>query len=50
MIIYSDAHRNLRNLIDRVNEDAKVITITTNNKNVTLFSEPDYNLTVLEKE
>lgn len=43
IITYSNARKNFRRLIDKVNEDSDTVTITTNNKNAVLMSEADYN-------
>lgn len=43
VITYSNARKDFRNLIDKVNEDSDTVTITTNNQNAVLMSEADYN-------
>lgn len=43
VISYSNAHKNFRKLIDKVNDDSDSITITTNDRNAVLISENDYN-------
>ncbi|UXR69550.1 type II toxin-antitoxin system Phd/YefM family antitoxin [Staphylococcus sp. IVB6246] len=43
VLTYSNARKNFRRLIDKVNEDSDTVTITTNNKNAVLMSEADYN-------
>lgn len=40
---YSNARKNFRSLIDKVNEDSEAVTITTNKNNAVLISEDDYN-------
>ncbi|WOS95652.1 type II toxin-antitoxin system Phd/YefM family antitoxin [Nosocomiicoccus massiliensis] len=40
---YSNARKNFRQLINQVNENSEVITITTNEHNAVLMSEDDYN-------
>lgn len=40
---YSNARKNFRQLINQVNENSEVITITTNEHNAVLMSEEDYN-------
>ncbi|MCM3108835.1 type II toxin-antitoxin system Phd/YefM family antitoxin, partial [Bacillus velezensis] len=40
---YSNARRDFRSLIDKVNDDSDSVTITTNNHNAVLLSEDDYN-------
>lgn len=44
VIQYSNARKNFRSLIDKVNDDSDVIIITTKeNKNAVLLAEDDYN-------
>lgn len=43
VLTYSNARKNFRRLIDKVNEDSDTVTITNNNKNAVLMSEADYN-------
>ncbi|MCJ1788026.1 type II toxin-antitoxin system Phd/YefM family antitoxin [Staphylococcus warneri] len=41
---YSNARKNLKALMTRVNDDSDVVTVTsTDNKNVVMMSESDYN-------
>lgn len=40
---YSNARKNFRQLINQVNDNSEVITITTNKHNAVLMSESDYN-------
>ena len=40
---YSNARKNFRQLINQVNDNSEVITITTNEHNAVLMSEEDYN-------
>lgn len=40
---YSNARKNFKSLIDKVNEDQEAITITTKEKNAVLMSEEEYN-------
>jgi len=40
---YSNARKNFKNLIDKVNEDQEAITITTKTHNAVLISESEYN-------
>jgi antitoxin YefM len=40
---YSNARKNFRSLINKVNEDSEAVTITTNENNAVLMSEEDYN-------
>lgn len=39
---YSNARKNFKELIDKVNEDQEAITITTKNHNAVLISEAEY--------
>ena len=43
VVTYSNARRDFRSLIDKVNDDSDSVTITTNNHNAVLLSENDYN-------
>ncbi len=44
VIQYSNARKNFRSLIDKVNDDSDVIIVTTkDNKNAVLLAEDDYN-------
>lgn len=43
VVTYSNARKDFRNLIDKVNNDSDSVTITTNNHNAVLISENDYN-------
>ncbi|HAR0503895.1 TPA: type II toxin-antitoxin system Phd/YefM family antitoxin [Enterococcus faecium] len=43
VVSYSNARRDFRSLIDKVNDDSDSVTITTNNHNAVLLSEDDYN-------
>ncbi|MCO6333127.1 type II toxin-antitoxin system Phd/YefM family antitoxin [Actinomadura sp. NPDC048955] len=43
VVTYSNARKDFRNLIDKVNNDSDSVTITTNNHNAVLLSENDYN-------
>ncbi|UTP75708.1 type II toxin-antitoxin system Phd/YefM family antitoxin (plasmid) [Staphylococcus epidermidis] len=41
---YSNARQNLKTLMTQVNDDSDVVTVTsTDNKNVVMMSESDYN-------
>ncbi|SIS60215.1 type II toxin-antitoxin system Phd/YefM family antitoxin [Salimicrobium flavidum] len=40
---YSNARKNFKGLIDKVNEDKEAVTITTKEKNAVLISEEEYN-------
>lgn len=41
---YSNARQNLKALMTKVNDDSDVVTVTsTDNKNVVMMSESDYN-------
>ncbi|EIM5219102.1 type II toxin-antitoxin system Phd/YefM family antitoxin [Staphylococcus pseudintermedius] len=42
-LTYSNARKEFRRLIDKVNDDSDVITVTTNDRNAVLMSEDDYN-------
>ncbi|MEM5398170.1 type II toxin-antitoxin system Phd/YefM family antitoxin [Staphylococcus gallinarum] len=44
VLTYSNARKNFRKLIDKVNDDSDTVTITTNGRNAVLMSENDYNL------
>lgn len=39
VVTYSNARKDFRNLIDKVNNDSDSVTITTNNHNAVLLSE-----------
>lgn len=39
---YSNARKNFKELIDKVNDDQEAITITTKNNNAVLISESEY--------
>lgn len=44
VIQYSNARKNFRSLIDKVNDDSDVVIVTTkDNKNAVLLAEDDYN-------
>lgn len=44
VIQYSNARKNFRSLIDKVNDDSEVVIVTTkDNKNAVLLAEDDYN-------
>lgn len=44
VIKYSNARKNFKSLIDKVNDDSDVILVTTkDNKNAVLLAEDDYN-------
>lgn len=43
VVTYSNARKDFRNLIDKVNNDSDSVTITTNKHNAVLLSENDYN-------
>lgn len=43
VLSYSNARKDFRNLIDKVNNDNDTVTITTNGQNAVLMSEDDYN-------
>ncbi|MCD8835056.1 type II toxin-antitoxin system Phd/YefM family antitoxin [Staphylococcus arlettae] len=43
VLTYSNARKDFRNLIDKVNDDSDTVTITTNDRNAVLMSEDDYN-------
>lgn len=43
VISYSNARKNFRKLIDKVNNDSDTVTITTNESNAVLMGEDDYN-------
>ncbi|MCG3402928.1 type II toxin-antitoxin system Phd/YefM family antitoxin [Staphylococcus massiliensis CCUG 55927] len=43
VLTYSNARKDFRKLIDKVNDDSDTITITTNERNAVLMSEDDYN-------
>ncbi|MDZ5782398.1 type II toxin-antitoxin system Phd/YefM family antitoxin [Marinococcus luteus] len=40
---YSNARKNFKGLIDKVNDDKEAITITTKDHNAVLISEDEYN-------
>jgi len=40
---YSNARKNFKGLIDKVNDNQEAITITTKNNNAVLISEDEYN-------
>jgi len=40
---YSDARKNFKELIDKVNDNQEAVTITTKNNNAVLMSEDEYN-------
>lgn len=40
---YSNARKNFRELIDKVNDDSEAVIITTKDKNAVLISEDEYN-------
>lgn len=40
---YSNAQKNFKRLIDKVNEDKEAVIITTKEKNAVLISEDEYN-------
>lgn len=40
---YSNARKNFKELIDKVNDDQEAITITTKTNNAVLLSESEYN-------
>lgn len=43
VLTYSNARKDFRKLIDKVNDDSDTVTITTNDRNAVLISEDDYN-------
>lgn len=43
ILSYSNARKDFRNLIDKVNNDNDTVTITTNGQNAVLMGEKDYN-------
>lgn len=43
VLTYSNARKDFRKLIDKVNNDSDTVTITTNERNAVLMSEDDYN-------
>lgn len=43
VISYSNARKNFRKLIDKVNNNSDTVTITTNKSNAVLMGEDDYN-------
>ncbi len=43
VLTYSNARKDFRKLIDKVNDDSDTVTITTNDHNAVLMSEDDYN-------
>ncbi|MFG0934889.1 type II toxin-antitoxin system Phd/YefM family antitoxin [Staphylococcus sp. 231237_7MaSpsaltlick] len=43
VLSYSNARKDFRKLIDKVNDDSDTVTITTNERNAVLMSEDDYN-------
>lgn len=43
VLTYSNARKDFRKLIDKVNDDSDTVTITTNERNAVLMSEDDYN-------
>ena len=43
VINYSNARKNLKKLIDKVNDNQEAVTITTKNNNAVLISEDEYN-------
>ncbi|MCO4327814.1 type II toxin-antitoxin system Phd/YefM family antitoxin [Staphylococcus agnetis] len=43
VLTYSNARKDFRRLIDKVNRDSDTVTITTNNQNAVLMSEEAYN-------
>lgn len=40
---YSNARKNFKELIDKVNDNQEAVTITTKNNNAVLISEDEYN-------
>ncbi|MDX6153097.1 type II toxin-antitoxin system prevent-host-death family antitoxin [Marinococcus sp. PL1-022] len=40
---YSNARKNFKGLIDKVNDDQEAVTITTKERNAVLISEDEYN-------
>ncbi|WP_298789050.1 type II toxin-antitoxin system Phd/YefM family antitoxin [uncultured Marinococcus sp.] len=40
---YSNARKNFKGLIDKVNDDQESVTITTKERNAVLISEDEYN-------
>ncbi|WP_147803979.1 type II toxin-antitoxin system Phd/YefM family antitoxin [Alkalicoccus halolimnae] len=40
---YSNARKNFKELIDKVNDDHEAVTITTRERNAVLISEDEYN-------
>jgi antitoxin YefM len=40
---YSNARKNFKGLIDKVNDDNEAVTITTKERNAVLISEDEYN-------
>ncbi len=40
---YSNARKNFKKLIDKVNDDNEAVTITTKERNAVLISEDEYN-------
>ncbi len=40
---YSNAQKNLKELIDKINDDHEVVIITTKERNAVLISEDEYN-------
>ena len=44
VLTYSNARKDFRKLIDKVNDDSDMVTVTsTDDKNVVIMSESDYN-------
>lgn len=43
VINYSNARKNFKGLIDKVNDDQEAVTITTKERNAVLISEDEYN-------
>ncbi|SDW08511.1 antitoxin YefM [Marinococcus luteus] len=43
VINYSNARKNFKGLIDKVNDDQEAVTITTKEHNAVLISEDEYN-------
>ena len=41
VLTYSNARKDFRKLIDKVNDDSDTVTITTNDRNAVLISEDD---------
>ncbi|MDK3656245.1 type II toxin-antitoxin system Phd/YefM family antitoxin [Staphylococcus pseudintermedius] len=42
-LTYSNARKEFRKIINKVNDDSDVVTVTTNDRNAVIMSEDDYN-------